>query len=57
MPSHHDCRAAVSQSQVEADLDTNANGVLIEKIKIENEGWQRDAVTEPPNRAVLTELS
>lgn len=30
------------------DLDSGANAVLIERIKLENEGWERDtAVTEP----------
>jgi phage tail-like protein len=41
-------RCWVSEFQSQADLDANANAVLIQHIKIENEGWQRDtAVTEP----------
>ena len=41
-------RCWVSEFQAEADLDANANAVLIQNIKLENEGWQRDtAVTEP----------
>ena len=41
-------RCWVSEFQAEADLDANANAVLIQTIKLENEGWQRDtAVTEP----------
>ena len=31
-----------------ADLDSNANAILIQHIKLENEGWVRDtSVTEP----------
>lgn len=38
----------VSEYQAASDLDANANAVLIEQIKIENEGWERDpSVTEP----------
>jgi phage tail-like protein len=41
-------RCWVSEFQAEADLDANANAVLIQNIKLENEGWQRDtAVNEP----------
>ncbi len=41
-------RAWVSEYQATADLDANANAVLIQHIKLENEGWMRDtAVTEP----------
>jgi phage tail-like protein len=41
-------RCWVSEFQSQADLDANANAVLIQHIKIENEGWQRDTdVTEP----------
>jgi phage tail-like protein len=41
-------RCWVSEFQAEADLDANANAVLIQNIKLENEGWQRDtAVVEP----------
>jgi hypothetical protein len=30
------------------ELDANANAVAIERLKLENEGWERDyAVTEP----------
>lgn len=40
-------RCWVSEYQALADLDANANAVAIERIKIENEGWERDAsVTE-----------
>src|ERR1043166_1398697 len=41
-------RCWVSEFQAEAALDANANAVLIQNIKLENEGWQRDpAVNEP----------
>ena len=41
-------RCWVSEFQAEADLDANANAVLIQNTKIENEGWERDTdVTEP----------
>ena len=41
-------RCWVSEFQSLADLDANAHTVAIERIKLENEGWQRDlGVTEP----------
>src|ERR1700730_11557581 len=41
-------RCWVSEFQAEADLDANANAVLIQSIKLENEGWERDVdVNEP----------
>ena len=41
-------RCWVSEFQAQADLDANANAVLIQSIKLENEGWERDyEVTEP----------
>jgi phage tail-like protein len=41
-------RCWVSEFQAQADLDSNANAVLIQNIKLENEGWERDyQVTEP----------
>jgi phage tail-like protein len=41
-------RCWVSEFQALADLDANANAVLIQTIKLENEGWERDkAVAEP----------
>jgi phage tail-like protein len=46
--SYHVYRCWVSEYQATSDLDANANAVLIEHIKIEHEGWQRDvSVTEP----------
>ena len=41
-------RCWVSEFQSLPDLDSNANAVAIQHIKIENEGWERDtSVTEP----------
>ena len=45
--SYNVYRCWVSEYQI-GELDANANAVLIEHIKLENEGWIRDeAVTEP----------
>ena len=41
-------RCWVSEFQALPDLDANANAVAISKLKLENEGWERDyAVVEP----------
>ena len=41
-------RCWVSEFQAAGDLDANASGVLIQSLKIEHEGFERDdAVTEP----------
>jgi phage tail-like protein len=41
-------RCWVSEYQALGDFDANANAVLIQHIKLENEGWLRDlSVTEP----------
>jgi phage tail-like protein len=46
-------RCWVSEWQATADLDANANVVLIQHIKLENEGWERDtAVPEPQEPAI-----
>jgi len=46
--AYHVFRCWVSEWQTTADLDGNANAVLIQHIKLENEGWERDlSVTEP----------
>jgi phage tail-like protein len=45
-------RCWVSEYQALPDLDANASAVLIERIKLENEGWERDtSVTEPKEPA------
>ncbi len=41
-------RCWVSEYEALPDLDANANAVAIAKLKLENEGWERDyAVNEP----------
>jgi phage tail-like protein len=48
-------RCWVSEWQSFADLDANANAVLIQHIKLENEGWERDtAVPEPLEPTIAT---
>ena len=47
-------RCWVSEFQATADLDANANAVLIEHIKIENEGWERDSSVIEPTEPSLT---
>lgn len=46
-------RAWVSEFQATADLDANANAVLIQHIKLENEGWERDAEVPEPTEPTL----
>jgi phage tail-like protein len=41
-------RCWVSEYQATADLDANANAVLIQHIKLENEGWERDQEVPEP---------
>ena len=41
-------RCWVSEFQALADLDANANAVNIQHLKLENEGWERDADTPEP---------
>lgn len=44
-------RCWVSEYQATADLDANANAVLIQHIKLENEGWEQDTtLAEPAER-------
>jgi phage tail-like protein len=41
-------RCWVSEYEILPDLNANGNAVAIERIKLENEGWERDqSVTEP----------
>ena len=45
-------RCWVSEFQAMPDLDSNANAVAIQHIKLENEGWERDyEVIEPSERS------
>ena len=48
-------RAWVSEFQAQADLDANANAVLIQHIKLENEGWERDYEVVEPAEISFTE--
>ena len=41
-------RCWVSEYQALPDLDANADGVAIEHIKLEHEGWERDTSVVPP---------
>jgi len=50
-------RAWVSEFQAQADLDANANAVLIQHIKLENEGWERDYEVAEPTEPSFTEPS
>ena len=44
-------RAWVSEFQALPDLDANANAIAIQHIKLENEGWEKDAsLTEPTEK-------
>ena len=44
-------RCWVSEYQALPDLDANANAVAIESLKLELEGWERDAETKEPDEA------
>jgi phage tail-like protein len=46
-------RCWVSEFQAAADLDSNANAVLIQHIKLENEGFERDAEVPEPSEPTL----
>jgi phage tail-like protein len=48
-------RCWVSEFQAQADLDANANAVLIQSIKLENEGWERDYEVAEPAEETFTE--
>ena len=48
-------RCWVSEYQAMADLDSNANAVAIQHIKLENEGWERDYEVAEPAEPSFTE--
>jgi phage tail-like protein len=48
-------RCWVSEFQAQADLDANANAVLIQHLKLENEGWERDYELAEPTEPTFTE--
>jgi phage tail-like protein len=41
-------RCWVSEFEILPDLDANANAIAIERIKLENEGWERDQSVKEP---------
>lgn len=46
-------RCWVSEYQAMAELDANGNAVLLQSLRLENEGWERDtSVTEPAEPSV-----
>ena len=55
--SYKDYRCWVSEFQAQADLDANANAILIQSIKLENEGWERDYEVTEPSEPTFTEPS
>ena len=46
-------RCWVSEYQALPDLDANANAIAIQHLKLENEGWERDADVKEPTEPVL----
>ena len=48
-------RCWASEFQAIADLDANANAVLIQSLKLENEGWERDTAVAEPQEPSFTE--
>jgi phage tail-like protein len=50
-------RCWVSEFQSLPDLDANANAVAIARLKLENEGWERDYEVPKPEEPSFTEPS
>jgi phage tail-like protein len=50
-------RCWVSEYQALPDLDANANAVAIARLKLENEGWERDTSVAEPSEPSFTEPS
>jgi len=48
-------RCWVSEYQAFPDLDANGTAVVIEQIKLENEGWERDHDVSEPEEVLLNE--
>ena len=48
-------RCWVSEFQALPDLDSNANAVAIQSIKLENEGWEQDYEVPEPSEPSFTE--
>ena len=49
-------RAWVSEFTAQADLDANANAVLIQSLKLEHEGWERDTSVKEPTEAQFEDV-
>lgn len=47
-------RAWVSEYSALPELDSSANAVAIQKLKLENEGWERDVEVVEPTEPVIT---
>ena len=47
-------RCWVSEFQAMPDLDSNANAVAIQHLKLENEGWERDTAVVEPTEPTFT---
>jgi phage tail-like protein len=48
-------RCWVSEFQAMSDLDANGNAVLIQHLKLETEGWERDYELPEPTEGTFTE--
>ena len=48
-------RCWVSEYEAMPELDANANAVAIQKLKLENEGWERDYEVVEPTEPTFTE--
>jgi hypothetical protein len=48
-------RCWVSEFEQLGELDANGNGVAIQKIKLENEGWERDYDVVEPTEPTFSE--
>lgn len=48
-------RCWVSEFQAQGDLDANANATLIQTLKLENEGWERDYDVAEPEEPTFDE--
>lgn len=46
-------RCWISEYQATSDLDSNANAVLIQHLKLENEGWTRDTDLNEPQEPTI----
>lgn len=52
--SYHIYRCWVSEYEVLPNLDANADAVTIQRLKLENEGWDRDPAVVEPTEPSLT---